>query len=114
MTTMLDSDVVALPAPGSSSKPVETVVLFSIGDREFRIPSKPKVNTSLRYLRNVRTLGEDRAASELLAELLGEEGFNALADYDDLTADQFTAVVRAAQKHVLGSLEDNRGNSARG
>jgi hypothetical protein len=90
------------------------VTLFTIGDKEYLIPAKPKVNIALRYLKNVRDKGDDIAAAELMAELLGEDGFNDLAEYDDLTPEQFEAVVKSAQKHVLGALEKQRPNSKRG
>ncbi len=105
---------VSLPAPSQEVEEVETIVLFTIGDEEYRIPKKPKANVALKYLKNVRDRGEDFAAAELLAEVLGEDGFNALAEYDELTDDQFEAVQKAAQKHVLGAMEKNRGNSGRG
>lgn len=105
---------IALPAPVAEQGSVETVPLFTIGDEEFRIPAKPRVNLALKYLHQAKTIGEDKAAANLLAALLGDEGFAALAEYDDLTPEQFDAVMAAAQKHTLGALEKTRGNGQRG
>lgn len=105
---------VELPAPSEQTDDIPTVVLFSIGGQEYRIPEKPKVNIALKYLVAVERDGEDAAAAMLLRNLLGDEGFEGLADYDDLTADQFEAVMKAAQKHALGALENKRPNSGRG
>ena len=49
-----------------------------------------------------------------MAEMLGEDGFNALAEYDDLKPEQFDAIQALIEKHVLGSLERTRGNGRRG
>lgn len=105
---------IELPAPSGEQTEVATVVLFKIGDTEYRIPEKPNANVALKYLKDVRDKGEDFAAANLLATLLGEDGFNDLAEYDELTDTQFEAVMKAAQKHVLGAMEKTRGNSGRG
>lgn len=107
-------DTVRLPAPSADQGEEETVVLFAIGEAEYHVSAKPKMNVALKYLRAARSKGEDAAAAELLASLLGEEGFNALCDYDELTPEQFEAVTKIAQQHVLGALEASRGNGGRG
>lgn len=106
---------VALPAPSTEPVEVAMVTLFSIGDKEYQVPKKPSATVSLKYLRDVRNHGEETAAANLIAVLLGEEGFEALCDYEDLTDEQWEAIQSAAQKHVVGSREKaNRGNGGRG
>lgn len=106
---------VVLPAPDENATvEVEMVTLFSIGDDEYQIPKTPSAMVGMRYLRNVREKGDDYAAAELMTELLGEDGFNALCDYPNLPDEQLEAIMKAAQKHVMGSLEKIRGNSGRG
>lgn len=105
---------VDLPAPSEQPAEVEMRDLFRIGETMYQVPAKPKVNVALRYLKNVREQGPDLAAAELMVEMLGEDGFNALAEYDDLTADQFEQIQKLLQEHVLGAMEKNRGNSSRG
>lgn len=100
-------------APDTGVAP-ELVELFTLDGRVFSIPAKPRVSVALRYLWHARQYGEDRAAAELLEALLGAEGFEALVNYDDLTAEQFQAVLDAAQKVTLGALEDAKGNSGSG
>lgn len=107
-------DFIDLPAATEQPAEVEMRDLFRIGETMYQIPAKPKVNVALRYLKNVRERGEDLAAAELMVEMLGEDGFNALAEYDDLTTEQFENIQQLLQKHVLGAMEKNRGNSSRG
>lgn len=105
---------VHLPAPSDEPVEIPTIPLFYLGDTEYRIPEKPEANVALRYLRDARTRGEDIAAANLLIALVGEDAFDALCDYPGLAEEQLEAVMKAAQKHVMGGLEKSRGNSARG
>lgn len=106
--------MIELTTGGDDGKPSDMIDLFSIDDMTYQIPAKPRVNIALKYLWHTRQYGEDRAAAELLESLLGEKGFAALVQYDDLEPDQFTAILAAAQKVTLGVMEDIRGNSGRG
>ncbi len=90
------------------------VDLFHLNDVTYQIPAKPRVNVALRYLWQAKTLGETSATAGLLEALLGSEGFLALTEYDELTAEQFGQIVAIAQKVTLGALEQNAGEGARG
>lgn len=98
----------------SNSEPVGMVDLFSIDGVSYQIPAKPRVNVALRYLWHAKQYGEDAAAAELLEALLGEKGFKALVEYDELGPEDFTAILKAAQKVTLGALEEAQGESGRG
>ena len=97
-----------------SAPEAPSVELFSLDGVSYTIPAKPRVNLALRYLWHAKQYGEDRAAAELLESLLGAEGFEALVNYDDLTTEQFDAIMAAATKYTLGALEDTTGKSGRG
>ena len=97
-----------------SAPEAPSVELFSLDGVSYTIPAKPRVNLALRYLWHAKQYGEDRAAAELLESLLGAEGFEALMNYDDLTGDQFEAIMRVATKYTLGALEDTTGKSGSG
>lgn len=88
-----------------------TVPLFVLDGKTYSIPAKPKANITLKYLKQVRTVGEDVAAGELLEGLLGTDGYEALMNHDDLTMEQFQQVMLAAQQHVLGAIEEAQGNA---
>ena len=90
------------------------VELFSLDGVPYTIPAKPRVNLALRYLWHAKQYGEDRAAAELLESLLGADGFEVLVNYDDLTTEQFDAIMTAATKYTLGALEDTKGKSGSG
>jgi len=97
-----------------SAPPAPNVELFSLDGVSYTIPAKPRVNLALRYLWHSKQYGDDRAAAELLESLLGAEGFEALMNYDDLTGDQFEAIMRVATRYTLGALEDTTGKSGSG
>lgn len=88
-----------------TTEEVETVELFSIDGVSYHIPTKPRVNVALKYLKMARDEGTDAAAAFLLEKLLGEEAYNALMDFDDLTDEALGQIVEAAQKVTLGGLE---------
>jgi hypothetical protein len=97
-----------------SAPPSPNVELFSLDGVPYTIPAKPRVNLALRYLWHAKQYGEDRAAAELLESLLGADGFEVLVNYDDLTTEQFDAIMTAATKYTLGALEDTTGKSGSG
>lgn len=89
----------------TDAKPAAMVDLFSIDDTMYQIPAKPKVNIALKFLRMARTQGMEIASGWLLEELLGEDAFEALMNYDDLTAEDMEQVMAVAQEVTLGAVE---------
>jgi hypothetical protein len=83
----------------------ELLEVFSIDGKPYSIPSKPRRGLSLKYLKLARKEGTQAAVGWLLEEALGEEGYDALSDYDDLTNDQLQAVTRVVLTTTLGGLE---------
>lgn len=92
----------------SSTDEPEMVELFSIDGKPYFIPNKVRVNVGLKYLHQVRTTGDAAANSWLLEALLGEEGYQALLDYDDLTAEDLERVQAVAVEIVLGRSEEGK------
>jgi len=128
-TDVTDAPVNLTPAPAAADPvngdgpvrlvtgavpPSPDVELFSLDGVPYTIPAKPRVNLALRYLWHAKQYGEDRAAAELLESLLGADGFEVLVNYDDLTTEQFDAIMTAATKYTLGALEDTKGKSGSG
>lgn len=89
-----------------SVEPVETVPLFSIDGKEYRIPLAPSAAMGLRYLKMLRTQGEMVANGWALEEMLGAEAYDALSNFKDLTADHLAQLSEIVGKHMLGSLEE--------
>jgi hypothetical protein len=100
------TEVVVLPPSTASAVTADQVALFSLDGRDYTVPAKPRAAIALRYLRNIKNHGTDHAAAAMLEELLGVDGFNALCDYDDLTAEQMKAIMVAAQKLAMGAVEE--------
>lgn len=101
---------VADPEEQTPAEPTqERIELFSINGRSYSIPKRPGPNVALRYLRDVRRHGREHALAGILEAMLGTEGMDALADYDDLTDEDMDAVMAAVERHVLGPLEKKTG-----
>lgn len=82
----------------------EMVELFSIDDKPFMVPKKPRLNIALKTMKLMRE-NEDAAAVYMLEALLGEEAFDALAEYEGLTPEVFQLIVEEATKLVFGDKE---------
>ena len=80
-------------------------VLFSIDDVDYTIPARPRPNLALKFMWETKTLGEDEAGINLLIAMLGEEGFEALSNYDKLETEDFVRIMNIAQEVAMGSLE---------
>lgn len=93
-----------------STEPVEEVLLFSMVEddgtrRDFSIPKKVKFSFSLRFMEMVADKGEQAAGVWMLRHLLGDDGFEALRDSDDVTEEQFTRIVEIATAIVAGPAQ---------
>lgn len=109
----VDSRVI-LPASTPAALSHNTVVLFELDGREYRVPDRPRAAVALRYLRAARTGDQAMASAQLLTDLLGADGFNALCDYDDLEPAQLKQIMDAAQKLVMGGMEEAFGGNSPG
>lgn len=83
---------------------VETVELFELNGTSYHVPAVARPNVSIKYLKLLRSEGDAQAASYLLSALLSPEGLDALAEYDDLTDDQYRAIMKAARAIVMGNV----------
>jgi hypothetical protein len=105
--------IVALKSPDGTAKP-ERVPAFSINGITYSINVRPLTNAGLRYVHLARTKGNEHAIDFMLTTLLGEEGYEALMDYDDLTEEDLKAVVEGASKIMAGTLEAPKGKPSKG
>jgi len=87
----------------------ERVPAFSIDGKTYCISTRPKVNKALRYLHISRTQGPDAGIDFMLGELLGEEGYEALMNFDQLTEEQLKDVVTIASRIMTGAVEVPKG-----
>lgn len=88
--------------------------LFSIDGKPYYIVNKPRPNIALKSLWVLKTQGEEQAQMTMLVAMLGEDGYQALMNYDDLTADQLEQIVKIANDTVFGTLAASTGESGKG
>lgn len=91
----------------TSKTPVEQVELFSIDGKSYTIADKPRVNLGLKVMRVMADEGASAGNAYMLEQLLGKENFDALTDFDDLTTEQFEAIVELASEVVFGGLDSD-------
>jgi len=92
---------------------VEMIPLFVIDDVEYKVPVEPSPRIGLRYLHILSTDGEEKAAYYMLTKMLGEEGYEALMNYEQLTQDQYDFVLTAAIRIATGKTERPKGPARR-
>lgn len=93
-------------------EPEERVVLFSLDDQEFTIPRKFPVSLGLKVIRTMRKRGTEIGMAELLEEVIGEDAYEALVNYPDITNDDIARLMQIVNDLALGSLDGPKGRSA--
>ena len=88
--------------------------LFAIDGKMYQIDTKPKVNTALRYLHIARTQGSEPAIDYMLGRLLGDDAYEALMSFDDLTEENLEQVITIASKIMTGAVETPKVKRKRG
>jgi hypothetical protein len=88
--------------------------LFEVDDVMYSIPVSVPVNKALRYMNIGRKQGMEAQIDYALGLLLGEDGYEALMGFDDLTEDDLEAVVNACQKVMTGPVENPKGKRRNG
>lgn len=89
----------------SEDVPVEMIDLFELDDKMYQIPAQPKINLALRYLNMSRKQGNDNALGWLLEQMVGEEAYEALMGFDDLTPEQLKTIMMVVEGVTMGALE---------
>lgn len=90
----------------SSTEPIEMIDLFEIDGEMYQIPAKPMINMVLKYLNMARKESQDNAVGWLLEQMVGEEAYAALMDFDDLTSDQLKTIMMVVEEVAMGALEN--------
>lgn len=99
-----DGPLVDLDAMAANSADGD-VHLFTLQGVDYFIPAEPPANYTLKYLRMIRTHGQEAAGAALMEWMLGTEAYEALMNYDGLTTGMLQSVMAAVQKHVAGAAE---------
>jgi hypothetical protein len=90
----------------TKKKDVEYVDLFEIDDVMYQVPKKPSPTIGLRFLSIMKHEGAEEAAYYMLTTMLGEEGYEALMNYEDLEQEQYDFVLQAAIRIATGKTEN--------
>lgn len=85
---------------------VEMVTLFTIDEKEYKIPKDIGPGYGLRFMRNVLDTGSMEAAQyQAMVELLGRDGYDALADCPHVTKEHFASITKLIQQLALGAVD---------
>lgn len=101
--------MVDLDAKPRDHTPVGRVELFRLDGVVYTIPDRTRANIGLKYLWLEKEQGTGPAEQWLLEELVGEDGYRALMEYDHLETEDMERIMTIAQRVVLGSLEREEG-----
>jgi hypothetical protein len=95
----------------SAASPAEEqrVPAFKVNGTVYTIAARIRTNQGLKYLHLARTKGSEIAIDYALELLLGEEGYEALREFDDLTEEDLKAVCDAAVRIMNGPVEGPKG-----
>jgi hypothetical protein len=89
----------------------DRIPLFELDDKEYSMPGEVKPYVAIRYLWMIRQDGPEYAAAWLMEEMMGTEGFEALAGYEDLKRQDFKAIMNRIREHAMGLIEDDEGKA---
>jgi hypothetical protein len=101
-TVQKDDEVPQVIALQSAKKPaaVKRVELFSIDGEVYSVPTSVSRNVGLKYVHIARKEGPEAAADYMLESLLGQEGYEALINFEDLSEDDLKNIVEACS-HIM-------------
>lgn len=96
---------------GANPQEKKYVTLFSIDGTDYDVWINPSASLGLKYIKFIRQKGQEAAAQFLLESMLGEEGYDALMNFEELLDEQFEAIFKQVEKLALGAKEaGKRGN----
>ena len=91
------------PVTGDDAR--STIPVFSIDDKTYSVPAKVRMNQSLRVMHIQRTQGQEAAMDYMMGMMLGDEGYEALMAYDDLTDAVMSDILEIVVSLVYGQVE---------
>lgn len=95
-------DVLELHSEGVEEIEPDLVQIFSLDGTPYYIDRNIGAGVVLRFLKSIRQDGENAAVATILAELLGEEAYDALANFPGVTNKHLAQVILSCQKVLLG------------
>lgn len=102
-------EIISLRSRPAGERDEQRKPVFEIDGTVYTIATKPIVSTAMKYAHMARTVGRDEAVDFMLEALLGEEGYTALREFDDLTENDLERVITIASKIMAGATERPKG-----
>jgi hypothetical protein len=84
---------------------VERVPLFVLDGKEYTIPAKIGPAVGLRYLYDLKLLGEQAAIAGLLFTVLGQDAMEALSNSSQVTMADVNIIMEIVRDQTLGGME---------
>jgi hypothetical protein len=96
---------------GGVEDEIKRVPFFYVGDDEYTIPEEVPPAVVMSYLRDVKTGGVEYAVSQALADLIGDEAMDVLADSTKVTPEQMGQIMGIASELLMGAMQKAMGKS---
>lgn len=108
MEALLDQDSESKPINFDEREPEEDgerIVVFHLNGKDYSVPKKPRMNLGLKFSLERKKFGSAVAVASLLEDMLGEEGFEALMNFDGMTAEDLEVITEICSRAAMGKLE---------
>ena len=94
----------------SKGEKKDRIVLFTIDDTEFTVPAKPGMRVALKFLNQMKKSDNEMFGMlQLLEDMLGEEQYNALLDYEELSDELVGKIAEQCVALALGNSQETAG-----
>jgi hypothetical protein len=94
----------------STHEKQDRIVLFTIDDTDFTVPAKPGMRVALKFLNEMkRSDNEMFGMLQLLQDMLGDDQYNALLDYEELSDELVGKIAEQCVSLALGNSKETTG-----
>jgi|SRR5688572_23003614 hypothetical protein len=94
----------------SSGEKKDKIVLFTIDDQDFTVPAKPGMRVALKFLNQMKKSDNEMFGMlQLLEDMLGEEQYNKLLDYEELSDELVGKIAEQCITLALGNAQETTG-----
>lgn len=100
-------------AAKAAKEAAERIPIFSIDEVEYTIPKVVDGAAVLRYLDAAAERGFEAAVADLLRELVGDEGYEALVSFEGLKPDELAQVFDDVERYALSQVEKSMQGKSR-
>ncbi len=98
---MPEFDVLDLRSEDAETEP-DLVEVFRLDGHPYFVDRTRGAGVALRFLKEIKTKGENVAVATMLTEMLGDEAYDALANFPGVTSGHLGQVLLTCNKILLG------------